>query len=149
VLDHLGKIRNTGKLDKRRIGGFGHSAGGSAIETVMLDDRRIDAGAAFEGSIHGAMTKRDLRRPFGYVACASFDDPRFARFLERFRRHLRGPHPFARHRTTGHNGFTDQVWLIPQLGLDPTGQELGTVDPATAVTRQRAWLLRFFDRHVG
>jgi hypothetical protein len=25
---------------------------------------------------------------------------------------------------------------------------LGTVDPATAVTQQRSWLLRFFDRYV-
>ena len=148
VLDHLGAIRNAGKLDRSRIGGFGHSAGGSAIETVMLDDRRIDAGAAFEGSIHGAMTKRDLRRPFGYVAGETFKDPRFARSLQRFRRHLRGPHPFARHSTTGHNGFTDQIWLIPQLGLDPAGQELGTVNPGTAVTQQRSWLLRFFDRYV-
>ena len=111
----------------------------------MLDDRRIDAGAAFEGSIHGAMTKRDLRRPFGYVAGETFNDPRFARSLQRFRRHLRGPHPFARHSTTGHLGFTDEIWLIPQLGLDPAGQELGTVDPATAVTQQRSWLLRFVD----
>lgn len=114
----------------------------------MLDDRRIDAGAAFEGSIHGAITKRDLRRPFGYVVGASFDDPRLARFLERFRSRLLGPHPLARHRTTGHNGFTDQVWLIPQLGLDSTGQELGTVDPAMAVKQQRSWLRRFFDRYV-
>jgi dienelactone hydrolase len=148
VLDHLGEIRNAGTLDSSRIGGFGHSAGGSAIETVMLDDRRIDAGAAFEGSIHGAMTKRDLRRPFGYVAGETFNDPRFARLLQRFRRHLRGPHPIARNSTTGHNGFTDQIWLIPQLGLDPAGQELGTVDPATAVTQQRSWLLRFYDRYV-
>jgi dienelactone hydrolase len=148
VLDHLGEIRNAGTLDTSRIGGFGHSAGGSAIETVMLDDRRIDAGAAFEGSIHGAMTKRDLRRPFGYVAGETFKDPRFSRALQRFRRHLRGPHPFAHHDTTAHNGFTDEVWLFPQLGFDPAEQELGTVDPATAVTQQRTWLLRFFDRYV-
>jgi dienelactone hydrolase len=51
VLHHLGAIRHAGTLDLRRIGAFGHSAGGSAIETAMLDEPRIDAGAAFEGSV--------------------------------------------------------------------------------------------------
>ena len=48
----------------------------------------------------------------------------------------------------GAEPVTDEIWLIPQLGLDPAGQELGTVDPATAITQQRSWLLRFFDRYV-
>jgi dienelactone hydrolase len=148
VLNNLGAIRHAGTLDLRRIGAFGHSAGGSAIETVMLDDPRIDAGAAFEGSVHGDMTRRDLRRPFAYRSGRGFEDPRYDAMLQRFRSRLRGPHPLAHDHTTEHNGYTDQVWLLPQVGIDIKGQEIGTVDPAVAVKQQRSWLLRFFDRYV-
>ena len=148
VLRHLAEIRDAGTLDTGRIGAFGHSAGGSAIATAMLDESRIDAGAAFEGSVHGAMTRRDLRRPFAYRSGRAFEDPRLGAVLQSFRRHLRGPHPLAHDHTTEHNGYTDQVWLLPQLGMDLAGAEIGTVDPAVAVTGQRRWLLRFFDRYV-
>lgn len=148
VLHHLGAVRDAGTLDTTRIGAFGHSAGGSAIETAMLDEPGIDAGAAFEGSVHGAMTTRDLRRPFAYRSGRGFEDRRLGAMLQLFRRHLRGPHPLAHDHTTEHNGYTDQVWLLPQLGMDLAGAEIGTVDPAVAVTGQRRWLLRFFDRYV-
>ena len=35
-----------------------------------------------------------------------------------------------------------------QLGLDPVEAEIGTVDAATTVPQQNAWLNRFFDRQI-
>ena len=37
---------------------------------------------------------------------------------------------------------------MPQLGLDPVEAEVGTVDAATTVRLQNAWLKRFFDRQI-
>ena len=63
------------------------------------------------------------------------------------RSHLRGPRPYAYFPRARHNSFTDFVWLVPQLGLDPEA-EIGTIDPATTVRLQNAWLKRFFDRQI-
>src|SRR3954453_19270558 len=68
--------------------------------------------------------------------------------VAKLRRHLRGPHPMRIFGKTEHAGFTDNVWLIPQLGLPTEGQELGTVTPAAAVSGQRAFLRGFFDRYL-
>jgi hypothetical protein len=66
--------------------------------------------------------------------------------VTRFRQHLRGSRPFVRFGDTGHLGFTDLVWLVPQLHIQLS--ELGTVDPKNAVAEQRSFLLRFFDRYL-
>ena len=39
--------------------------------------------------------------------------------------------------------------LVPQLGLDPEGLEVGTIDPAGAVSKQTMLLRRFFGRYIG
>ena len=66
-----------------------------------------------------------------------------------FRRRPTGPHPVVRSADTAHHGFTEYVWPAPQLGIDSAAADTGTVDPATAVARQDAWLGRFFDRYRG
>jgi hypothetical protein len=57
---------------------------------------------------------------------------------------MRAPHPLERFATTGHQAFTDIVWLVPQLGADPAAFNLGTVGAGEAVRSQRCFLRRFF-----
>jgi hypothetical protein len=96
---------------------------------------------------HSTVTERGLSRPFAVVQ----GDGPFAAYasLRKFRSHLRGPHPYLHVPGAAHYSFTDNVWLVPQLGLDPAESDVGTVDPARAVRQQNAFLLRFFDRYVG
>jgi hypothetical protein len=147
VLGRLATLRGAGRLDLQRVGGFGHSLGGAAMAGAMLADRRMRAGVDLDGRLFGPVIRRGLTRPFGIVVG---DGPAMPT-ITAFRRHTRGPHPLNRAAGTGHQAFTDLVWLAPQFGLDaPTRANvgLGTVDAAVAVVQQRTWLLRFFDRYV-
>jgi predicted dienelactone hydrolase len=147
VLSRLATLSHIGCLDLKRVGGFGHSLGGAAMAGAMLADRRLRAGVDLDGRLFGPVIRRGLDRPFGVMV----GDPPAIRTITAFRRHTRGPHPLTTAAGTGHQGFTDVVWLAPQLGLDaPTRASLGlgTVDAAIAVAQQRTWILRFFDRYM-
>ena len=146
VLARLGRLRGAGHLDRSRVGAFGHSRGGVAVAGALYADRRLHAGVLLDSSPQGPVTTHGVAKPLGILA----GDRPLAQDagLAALRRHLRGPHPFAQWRDHGHNAFNDQVWLVPRFGADPVKEEVGTVDPATAVRRQRAWLVRFFDRHL-
>jgi dienelactone hydrolase len=147
VLGRLATLRGAGRLDLSRVGGFGHSLGGAAMAGAMLAERRIRAGVDLDGRLFGPVIRRGLNRPFGI---AVGDEPPLPT-ITAFRRNTAGPHPLRKESRTGHQAFTDVVWLAPQLGLDaPTRARLGlgTVDATTAVARQRTWLLQFFDRYL-
>ncbi len=146
VIGRLGRLKGVGRLDRSRVGAFGHSRGGVAVANVLYADRRLDAGVLLDSSPQGPVTTRGVDKPLGILASAlplAQNQP-----LASLRAHLRGPHPFAQWRDHGHNSFNDQVWLVPHFGADRVQEEVGTVDPAEAVRRQRAWLVRFFDRHL-
>jgi predicted dienelactone hydrolase len=136
-----------GRLDRQRVGAFGHSNGGATAAATMLVDRRLRAGVDVDGGIFEPVAGRGLDRPFAVIQ----GDGPFAAYatLREFRSHLRGPRPYLHVPGAAHHSFTDNVWLVPQLGLDPGESDVGTVDPAVAVRQQNAFLLRFFDRYVG
>jgi predicted dienelactone hydrolase len=146
VLARLGRLRGAGRLDRSRVGAFGHSRGGVAVANALYADKRLDAGVLLDSSPQGPVTRHGVDKPLGILA----GDRPLAQDvrLAELRRHLRGPRPFAQWRDHGHNAFNDQVWLVPHFGADPVEEEVGTVDAAAAVRRQRAWLVRFFDRHL-
>jgi hypothetical protein len=50
----------------------------------------------------------------------------------------------------GHESFTDQQVLLPQLELPPESvqQLIGTIDPRRSVIDQRAYVGAFFDQHL-
>jgi predicted dienelactone hydrolase len=147
VLGELGTLRGVGRLDRHRVGAFGHSNGGATAAATMLADRRLRAGVNLDGGIFGPVVDRGLDRPF---AVLQGEGP-FAAYatLREFRSHLRGPHPYLQVAGAAHHSFTDNVWLVPQLGLDPADSDVGSVDPARTVPEQNTFLLRFFDRYVG
>jgi predicted dienelactone hydrolase len=145
VLDHLDAL-GAGRLDPRRVGAFGHSIGGATAAQAMLDEPRIRAGVDVDGALFGSVVDHGLDRPFGVLLG---DLPLDAyEGLPSFQAHSRGAQVFERHPTTGHQGFTDIVWLVPQLGADPNQFALGTVDASVAVAQQRDFLTRFFHRHL-
>ena len=146
VLSRLGSLRGIGRLDLDRIGAFGHSNGGATALNAMLADRRIRAGVDIDGSLYGPATQRGLDRPFGFLQ-GNLPSVFYAT-IDEFRQRTRGPSPIARFPEGAHHSFADNVWLVPQLGLDPVESDVGTGDPAAAVQRQNALLNRFFDRYI-
>jgi predicted dienelactone hydrolase len=143
VLGHLGAV---GRLDRTRIGAFGHSIGGATSAQAMLEDRRIRAGVDIDGALFGSVIDAGLDRPFGVL----LGELPFEAYegMDSFLSHSHGPRVFERQGTTGHQGFTDVVWLVPQLGADPSAFALGTVDADVAVAQQRRFLAGFFARHL-
>jgi dienelactone hydrolase len=150
VIDHLDAVRGAGRLDPERIGAYGHSLGARDVAAEMLVDPRIKAGANLDGAAQEPVLSLGLDQPYAIASGVHPQDPGHAidQVVAELRSHLRGPHPFRLFPTTEHAGFTDNVWLVPQLGLDPAGQELGTVAPAVAVAGQRRFLRHFFNRYV-
>jgi len=142
VADHLGAVTGAGRFDRRRVGIYGHSLGGAAAAQAMAEDRRFRAGVNIDGAMLGSVIDRGLDRPFatllGDFPWEVYDG------LGAFLSHTRAPHPLERFATTGHQAFTDIVWLVPQLGADPAEFNLGTVGAGEAVRSQRCFLRRFF-----
>ena len=118
VLEKLESLRGIGRLDRDRIGAFGHSNGGATAADAMLADRRVRAGVNIDGGIYGPVMQQGLDRPFGIMmgdALASL----YTHQVREFRSRLRGPRPLVDYPGVTHHGFADNVWLVPQLGLDP------------------------------
>jgi predicted dienelactone hydrolase len=146
VVDQVQRLRGTGLIDVKRIGVFGHSLGASATAGALQADPRLRAGAMLDGLALADVAARGFDKPLAVAMGGSIalDDPRVVALLD----HLHGPHAVRVFPTTGHSAFSDFVWMIPQLGLPPEAAENGTVEPAAAISGQRAFLLRFFDRYL-
>jgi len=124
--------------------------GARATAAAMYHEPSIRAGVNLDGLADEPVLSHGLDQPY---AIGSGVHPQDAgdtldKIVAKLRRHLRGPHPLRIFDTTEHAGFTDNVWLVPQLGLPTEGQELGTVTPAAAISGQRAFLRGFFDRYL-
>ena len=141
VLDALGRRG----LDVSRVGMVGQSAGGAAAAATMAVDPRVVAGVNLDGNLtwlDGSLmpaAANGLARPFLLIGKDGETDtgPGWDAFLantEGWARQLR---------LLGsvHATFTDAEALLPQLGIT-----VGTLDPATAIRTQRAYVASFFDR---
>jgi predicted dienelactone hydrolase len=146
VVSRLGSLRGVGRLDLDRIGAFGHSNGGATAADAMLTDRRIRAGVDMDGALYGPVVQRGLNRPFGFLQ-GNLPVEVYGTIAE-FRSRTRGPSPLAYFPEGAHHSFADNVWLVPQLGLDPVESDVGTADPAVALGRQNTLLKRFFGRYI-
>jgi len=146
VVDQIQRLRGTGLIDVNRVGVFGHSLGASATAGALQADRRLRAGVMLDGLALPPVAERGFDKPLAIAmgSAVPLDDPR----LVALRRHLRGPHVFRHFPTSGHSAFSDFVWMLPQLGLPPEAAENGTVEPAAAISGQRDFLLRWFNRYL-
>ncbi|MER7107284.1 alpha/beta hydrolase [Streptomyces sp. NPDC000229] len=154
-------------LDLRRVGVYGHSAGGTTAAQALYEDRRIAAAVDLEGYLDHPpevpgragelfpVARYGVDRPLLLVHTDGFSDRRglesswsalLARPGGRVRR--------RRLDDTGHAVFTDYAAMAPQLqaaGLMTAEERVGLVgalDPAESVPAVRGLVCAFFARHL-
>jgi dienelactone hydrolase len=151
VLNSLGTLPDglSDSVDVKRVGMFGHSAGGFTALSAMYEDHRIRAGIDMDGTLEytagdpsdanfSAVAEHGLTSPFLLLgsdsrdACTAATDPSCAAVLQ----HSTGWHGAITLPGTGHGSFTDAETLIPQLAAEnPTiprsavTGDVGTADP--------------------
>ncbi|WP_372458234.1 alpha/beta hydrolase family protein [Streptomyces sichuanensis] len=153
-------------LDLRRVGVYGHSAGGTTAAEVLYEDRRVRAAVDLEGYLdyppdasgrEGELfpVARDgVDRPLLLLGTDGFRDERFNRSWSAMLAHPRGRTRRGRLRNATHWVFTDYAALAPQLqaaGLMTAGDRgtlVGAIDPATSVPSVRGCVHSFFARHL-
>ncbi|HEX4703210.1 MAG TPA: hydrolase [Pseudonocardiaceae bacterium] len=139
-----------GSMDLSRTGMFGWSIGGATAAATMLDDNRIAAGIDMDGTIYGPVRTAGLNRPFLLMSSQSHNrdtDPSWADFWS----NLHGFRLDLKLAGSQHSTYSDVESLLPQvaalIGVPPDvlTQELGTIDPARAISVERTYIRAFFD----
>ncbi|MFE1775279.1 alpha/beta hydrolase family protein [Streptomyces sp. NPDC059008] len=154
-------------LDLRRVGAYGHSAGGTAVTEAMYEDRRIGAAVNLEGHLdHPApgpgregelfpVARHGVDRPLLLLGTDGF--PGRAEMARSWSAMLAHPRGHTRRRQIDHAAhavFTDYAALAPQLqaaGLMPPEDRValvGAIDPAVSVPLVRHHIRSFFARHL-
>ncbi|MEV8624507.1 acetylhydrolase [Streptomyces sp. NPDC051079] len=149
VLDRLGDLPTASVTDPRRIGAYGHSAGGTAAVYAAHDDARIRAVANLEGYLD--LRPLDAPDPFGRPLLL-FRSEGFegAARIDSSWAGLRAHRAVLRR--GGHGAFTDYGALVPQLhaaGLVTDAARaalVGTGDPAPTRAALRHRVGDFFER---
>ncbi|KUM96404.1 hydrolase [Streptomyces yokosukanensis] len=138
-------------VDTSRIGMFGWSLGGAAVDTAMQLDHRIDAGANLDGQFFGSAPSKDLSRPFMLFSSGSHNRNNDSSWRKLWP-HLKGYRVDIQLRGSKHLSFSDNEAMVPQeaslLGLSPAQlqQQYGTIDPDRAIKIQRVYLAAYFDQ---
>lgn len=175
VLDRLGRAADlplphglAKTLDLRRLGVYGHSAGGSAVTEVMYEDRRVRAGINLEGYLdYPPSAPGAAAEPFP-VAANGMDRPLLLLGSEGFNRRQELDRSWlalaalsgrwvrsARVADANHWIFTDYAAMLPQLqaaGLMTAAERnmlIGTANPTASVPKIRHTIRRFFARHLA
>ncbi|MEU2714250.1 hydrolase [Streptomyces sp. NPDC007205] len=168
VIDQLGTIAKGGNpdfdhaklpsglshaVDTSRIGMFGWSLGGAAVDTAMQLDHRIDAGANLDGQLFGSAPGKDLSRPFMFFSSGTHNRNNDSSWRKLWP-HLKGYRVDIQLHGSRHLSFSDNEAMVPQeaglLGLsqDQLKQQFGTIDPDRAIMIQRVYLAAFFDQEL-
>ena len=141
----------SGALDLSRVGMFGWSLGGAASAQAMHDDPRIKAGVNLDGTFWGPLAHQGVNRPFLLLTGSEHtNDPTLASFLAA----STGPKLHLALADSQHPSFSDFEELVSQLGPalgltpDQIAADVGTINPTTAVTDERAYIRAFFDTYL-
>ncbi|MEU0966957.1 hydrolase [Streptomyces sp. NPDC005917] len=143
----------TKSVDVSRIGMFGWSLGGAAVDTAMQLDSRIDAGANLDGQFFGTAPSKDLNRPFMLFSSGGHNRNNDSSWRTLWS-HLKGYKVDIKLKGAAHLSFSDNEWMVPQearlLGLSQAQlqQQYGTIDPNRAIAVQRVHLAAFFDQEL-
>ncbi|MGY5127257.1 alpha/beta hydrolase family protein [Streptomyces nigrescens] len=159
---HLGRA-----LDLRRVGIYGHSAGGTTAAEAMYEDRRLHAAINLEGFLDHPPESPGQEGKLFPIARYGTDRPllllgtdgfRYQKELERsWSAMLAHPHGCTGRRQldhTAHGVFTDYAAIAPQLqaaGLMTAAHRIklvGAIDPAVSVPLVRHHVVSFFARHL-
>ncbi|MEV0373431.1 alpha/beta hydrolase [Streptomyces sp. NPDC050636] len=154
-------------LDPRRVGVYGHSAGGTAAAESMYEDRRIDAAVNLEGYLdyppdkpgHDGelfpIARYGVDRPLLLVGTDGFPDKKqMERSWSAMLAHPRGCTGRRQLDNATHWVFTDYAAMAPQLqaaGLMTAGDRnklVGAIEPAESVPRVRGYVHSFFAEHL-
>ncbi|MFE7552143.1 alpha/beta hydrolase family protein [Streptomyces gardneri] len=150
VLDRLGSLPLAPVMDLRRIGVYGHSAGGTAAVHALATDDRLAAGVNLEGYLDlDPDLLEGLDRPLLMFRTDGFEGA--ARIA-----HSWAGVPARRVALAGSNHwvFGDYAFLVPRLqaaGLVTAAARaalIGPADPAAAVHAVRRGTRSFFARHL-
>ena len=135
--------RLASRLDRHRMGVFGHSMGGVTAAQFCVEDARCRAGLNLDGiPQYGTMIDAAMRRPFAMVYSArpgraGASDPIYRR----------AAHPYTRLdvRDTRHLDFSDMVFWGGPLRERPV---LGSIAPARAAEITAAIVREYFDQEL-
>lgn len=150
-------------LDLRRIGIYGHSAGGATAAQAMDENPEFKAAVNLEGYLDYLplqpgqpnelypIAQHGTDRPLRLIGTDGFQDERFdgswSALLDRG-----GPVRRTEVRSANHWVFTDFAAMAPQLqaaGLMSAGDRadlIGTINPARSIPLIRNTVRSFFDR---
>ncbi len=159
VLDQLPDLalpRGLGRaLDLRRIGIYGHSAGGATAAESLHNDHRLKAAANLEGYLDYLdgelfqIAQQGTRKPVLLAGTDGFRDTRFDRTWSTLLNHG-GPVRRTEISRANHWIWTDYAAFSPQLvaaGLTtPTARQHLTGDNPRAIPAVRTLVRTFFDR---
>lgn len=155
VLDQLPSLELSRALDLRRVGVYGHSAGGAAAAEVLFDDPRVKAAANLEGYLDFLdgelfpIAQHGTRKPLLLAGTDGFRDSRFDRTWSAVQSHG-GPVRRTQLPHANHWIWTDYAAFTPQLvaaGLiTPDARRQLTGDNPRAIPVVRALVRSFFDR---
>ena len=147
------------KVDLRRIGIYGHSAGGATAAQALDENREIKAAINLEGYLDYVegdlfpIAQHGTRKPLLLAGTDGFRDDRFDRTWSALLAHG-GPVRRTELKNANHWVFTDFAAMTPQLqakGLMSAGDRaalVGTINPATSVPWVRNTVRSFFDRRL-
>ncbi|MEU7278382.1 alpha/beta hydrolase [Streptomyces sp. NPDC045431] len=160
---HLGRA-----LDLRRVGIYGHSAGGTAAAQALYEDARLVAAANLEGYLdHPAeapgregelfpVARDGVDRPLLLLGTDGFTDRKaLERSWSAMLAHPRGRTVRRQLDGAAHGVFTDYAAFAPLLqavGLmtaEGRAELVGALDPAVSVPAVRHHVAAFFGRHLG
>lgn len=153
-------------LDLRRVGMYGHSAGGTTAAEAMYEDRRIRAAVNLEGYLNHPpgkpgragklfpVARHGVDRPLLLLGTDGFRDEDIDRSWSAMLAHPGGHTRRRQLDNATHWVFTDYAAMAPQLqaaGLmtaDSRIKLVGAIDPAQSVPAVRDHVLSFFARHL-
>ncbi|MEV3854289.1 acetylhydrolase [Streptomyces sp. NPDC050095] len=147
VLDRLGDLPLAPVIDSRRVGLYGHSAGGTAAVYAACGDRRVGAVANLEGYLDLYAMPSGADRPLLLFRTDGFDG---AARIDSSWAGLPGRRSLLA--DANHWAFTDYGSLVPQLrtaGLvtaDARAALVGTGNPEATLARVRRGVGTFFAR---
>ncbi|ARZ71875.1 acetylhydrolase [Streptomyces albireticuli] len=155
-------------LDLRRVGAYGHSAGGTAVAQALYEDRRIRAAVGMEGYLDHPpqapgragelfpVARYGVDRPLLLVGTDGFDDKEaLERSWSAVAAHPGGHVRRRRIDRAGHWVFTDFGAVVARLheaGLmtrEDRVRLVGAMGPAESVPLVRGLVGSFFDRWVA
>ncbi|MGW0227509.1 alpha/beta hydrolase [Actinopolymorpha singaporensis] len=169
--DATGRVLPTGlarAVDPRRVGVYGHSAGGTAVAQATYDDRRMDAAIDLEGYLDHPgerpgepgrlfpVAEYGVNRPLLLWGTDGFPDR--AGMERSWQPMLAHPGGWTRRRElrdAAHWAFTDFAAFAPQLqaaGLmtaDARTALVGAIEPTRSVPTVRTGVREFFACHLG